>query len=147
MGCRSLNDKAESKRDISDGFMNGFSVQSPYLLSATVLSLRRLPHTNWGFPLPCVGLLIVRPVPEPNRPDYRADLRRALQLWAGCTNLPQPRGTSPRRIFGLSSILSPYLCLYRKWLLPRLLPAFSPSTPSAQDHLLALPLVPPSVPL
>lgn len=46
MGCRSLNDKAESKRNIPDGFINGFSVQSPYLLSATVLSLRRLPRTN-----------------------------------------------------------------------------------------------------
>lgn len=109
--------------------------------------LRRLPRTNWGFPLPCVGLLIVRPVLEPNHPDHRADLRRALQLWAGCTNLPQPRGTSPHHIFGVSSISSPCLCLYRKWLLPRLLLAFSPSTPSAQDHLLPLPLVPPSVPL
>lgn len=43
MGCCSLNDKAGNKKGISGGFINGFSVQCLYVLSATLLSLKRLP--------------------------------------------------------------------------------------------------------
>lgn len=43
MKCHSLNDKAEDKKTVSAGFINGFSVQTLYLLPDTVLSLRRIP--------------------------------------------------------------------------------------------------------
>lgn len=75
MSFHSLNDKAENKRNISDGFINGFSVQSLYLLPDTVLSLRRFLAQTL---LPSPWLLMVRPVLEPNNHDHRADLRRVL---------------------------------------------------------------------
>lgn len=50
--CHSLNDKAEDKRNVSDGLIIGLSVQTLYLLSDTVLSLRRIPCTDF---LPCCG--------------------------------------------------------------------------------------------
>lgn len=144
MSFHSLNYKAENKRNISDGFINGFLVQSLYLLSATVLSLKRFLARTL---LPSPWLLMVRPVLEPNNHDHRADLRRILQPWAGCTNLPHAKGTSSHHIFSLSSISSPYVCPYRQRLLPLCCCHFLPLTLLPQNYFPPLPLIPPSLPV
>lgn len=98
--------------------------------------------------LSSLWLLMVGPVLKPTTHNHHADLRRALQPWAGCTSLPQATGTSPHHIFSVSSIFSPYFCLFRKRLLPLLLLSFSISNLSAQ-RLFSTPSahssIPPSV--
>lgn len=103
MKCHSLNDKAESKRSISEGFINGFSVQTLYLLSHTVLSLRRIPCTAF---LPSCGCWWWDLCWSPS--SSCAGLRRALQ--PGWLHKPsQARGTSPRCVFSLKHLFTIFM--------------------------------------
>lgn len=63
--------------------------------------------------LPSLWLLMVRLVLETNNHDHHAGLRRALWLRAGCTNLPQTRGTI-LTIFSVSQVSLHYIYVYKE---------------------------------
>lgn len=102
--CHSLNDKAEDKRSVSDGFINDFSVHSVSSFWCCFISqedsLHRLSALLW--------LLVVRPVLEPIIHNHCVGLRGALQpSWLHKPS--QDKRTSPHCIFSLKHLFTIFM--------------------------------------